>query len=108
VNSAAPTRKGSQCRISASSTGGGPSGGFGARNSPGRVGPNHPQGGTDGIQPAAGSPTTPSEIDFYQWPKNEIRECPQIGFYERLQIDFYGRSKTEISEWLKTCQNRFL
>jgi hypothetical protein len=45
---------------SASSTGGGPSGEFGAMNSP-RAGPNHhPRaGGTDGIQPVAGSPTTP-------------------------------------------------
>jgi hypothetical protein len=43
---------------SASSTGGGPSGEFVARNPP-RAGPNHPRGGTDGIQPAAGSPTTP-------------------------------------------------
>jgi hypothetical protein len=45
---------------SASSTGGGPSGEFGDMNSP-RAGPSHPRatGGTDGIQPAAGSPTTP-------------------------------------------------
>jgi hypothetical protein len=43
---------------STSSTGGGPSGEFGARNSR-RAGPNHPRAGTDGIQPAAGSPGRP-------------------------------------------------
>jgi hypothetical protein len=44
---------------SASSTGGGPSGEFGAMNSPRLSRPQPPTGGTDGIQQAAGSPTTP-------------------------------------------------